>query len=133
MSQTQKIETNILVLDLDHPKKQVFLGTDIPDDIRPGMVAFMKSRSDQFAWSHSDMTGIDPEVICHKLNVDPKFKPIQQRRRKIAPERVELLNSKINKLLNMGLGREDMYHEWLADVVVVTKINGKWRDWVDYN
>ena len=28
--------------------------------------------SDAFAWSASDMPGIDPDFLCHRLTMDPK-------------------------------------------------------------
>ncbi|KAJ9542342.1 hypothetical protein OSB04_028848 [Centaurea solstitialis] len=41
------------------------------------------------------MVGIDPNVISHKLNVDPTFKPIKQKRRKFAPERNKVINDEV--------------------------------------
>ncbi|XP_070053980.1 uncharacterized protein [Nicotiana tomentosiformis] len=35
-----------------------------------------------FAWSHSDMIGIPPEVMTHKLNEDPLHPPVKQKKRK---------------------------------------------------
>ncbi|XP_070018990.1 uncharacterized protein [Nicotiana sylvestris] len=37
---------------------------------------------DCFAWSHSDMTGIPPEVMTHKLNEDPSYPPVKEKKRK---------------------------------------------------
>jgi len=37
---------------------------------------------DAFAWSASDMPGIDPNFLCHRLTMDPKVKLVRQRRRK---------------------------------------------------
>jgi len=42
---------------------------------------------DTFAWSASDMPGIDPNFLCHRLTMDPKVKPVRQRRRKLNEER----------------------------------------------
>ncbi|KAJ9557123.1 hypothetical protein OSB04_011737 [Centaurea solstitialis] len=91
-----------------------------------------KEHSDCFAWSHEDMVGIDPNVISHKLNVDPNFKPIKQKRRKFAPERNKVINDKVDNLLKIGKIREVKYPEWLANVVVVQKKNGKWRVCIDF-
>jgi hypothetical protein len=79
-----------------------------------------------------DMTGISPEVITHKLNINPSFKPIQQKRRKIAPERNVIVNEEVQRLLDTNMIREVNYPTWLANVVVVPKMNGKWRVCVDY-
>ena len=40
------------------------------------LVQFLKENLDIFAWSYEDMPGISTKVIQHRLNVDPKRKPI---------------------------------------------------------
>ncbi|KAK3011634.1 hypothetical protein RJ639_011209 [Escallonia herrerae] len=37
----------------------------------------------------ADMPGIDPEVITHRLTIDPSKKPVKQKKRTFAPERQE--------------------------------------------
>ncbi|KAJ9544850.1 hypothetical protein OSB04_024557 [Centaurea solstitialis] len=88
--------------------------------------------SDCFAWSHEDMVGINPDIISHKLNVDPSFKPVKQKRRKFAPERNKVINDEVDNLLKTGKIREVNYPDWLANVVVVQKKNGKWRVCIDF-
>ncbi|KAJ9560504.1 hypothetical protein OSB04_005664 [Centaurea solstitialis] len=88
--------------------------------------------SDCFAWSHEDMVGIDPDIISHKLNVDPTFKPVKQKRRKFASERNKVINDEVDNLLKTGKIREVKYPDWLANVVVVQKKNGKWRVCIDF-
>ncbi|KAJ9542421.1 hypothetical protein OSB04_028927 [Centaurea solstitialis] len=78
------------------------------------------------------MVGIDPSIISHKLNVDPTIKPIKQKRRKFAPERNKVINDEVDNLLKTGKIREVKYPEWLANVVVVQKKNGKWRVCIDF-
>ena len=78
------------------------------------------------------MGGIDLTVITHRLNVSPSFKPIKQKRRSFAPERQKAINEEVSKLLQAGAIREVEYLEWLANVVVVKKSNGKWRLCIDF-
>ena len=73
------------------------------------------------------MGGIDPAIITHRLNVDPSFKPVKQKRRSFAPERQKAINEDVGKLLQAGAIREVEYPEWLANVVLVKKSNGKRR------
>jgi len=42
---------------------------------------------DAFAWFASDMPGINPHFLCHRLTMDPKVRPVRQRRRKFNEER----------------------------------------------
>ncbi|XP_057803713.1 uncharacterized protein LOC131019046 [Salvia miltiorrhiza] len=78
------------------------------------------------------MTGIDPSIIVHRLQVTPGYPPRKQKRRKFAPERNQVVNDEVTKLLKNGLIREVHYPEWLANVVVVKKKNDKWRVCIDF-
>ena len=78
------------------------------------------------------MGGIDPTVITHRLNVSPSFKQIKQKRRSFAPERQKAINKEVGKLLHAGAIRKVEYPEWLANVVLVKKANGKWRLCIDF-
>ncbi|XP_060969882.1 uncharacterized protein LOC133037084 [Cannabis sativa] len=78
------------------------------------------------------MTGIDSNIIVHKLQVDPDYPPVRQKRRKFAPDRNKVINEEIQKLIDVGSVREVDYPDWLANVVVVKKKNGKWRVCIDF-
>ena len=77
------------------------------------------------------MLGISLKVIQHRLNVDPKKKPVQQRQRVFAPEQNQAITDEVNKLLSAGFIWEVYYLDWLANVVLVKKANGKWRMCMD--
>ncbi|XP_074300827.1 uncharacterized protein LOC141632151 [Silene latifolia] len=119
-------------LDPQFPARIVLVGADYVGNIREQLIEFLRTNMDCFAWSHSDMIGIDPSVITHWLNVDPNFPPVQQKRRKFAPERNEVINQEVDNLLAAGKIREVNYPEWLSNVVVVPKMNNKWRVYVDF-
>ena len=78
------------------------------------------------------MPGIDPSVMVHRLNVSPSFPPIQQKKRVFAPKRDQAITEKVRKLQEVSFIREVSYPDWLANVVMVKKANGKWRMCVDF-
>ena len=78
------------------------------------------------------MPRIPANIIQHRLKVDPEKKPVQQRRRVFALERNKAVMDEVNKLLIANFIRELHYLEWLANVVMVKKANGKWRMCVDF-
>jgi hypothetical protein len=69
------------------------------------LVTFLRKNLDVFAWQISDMPGIPREVIEHKLEIDPAFKPIKQTERKYTPDRREAIRLEVNKLLEAGFIR----------------------------
>ena len=59
--------------------------------------------------------------------LDPKVRPVWQKRRKFNEERRLVVQEETRKLLSVGHIREIQYPKWLANVVLVKKEKGKWR------
>ena len=78
------------------------------------------------------MPGIPANIIQHRLNVDPEKKPVQQRRGVFSLKRSKAVMDEVNKLLTTNFIKKVYYLEWLANVVMVKKANGKWRKCVDF-
>ncbi|KAM2123623.1 hypothetical protein ACFX1Q_021134 [Malus domestica] len=64
----------------DHPDRMVNIGTTLSPPLRLALISFLKENTEVFAWSYEDMPGISPDVICHRLSIDPKIKPVRQKR-----------------------------------------------------
>ena len=71
------------------------------------------------------MPEIDPSIIVHRLNMDPTHKPVVQKLRKFNLERYTAINEEVGKLLIAKFIRKVHYPDWLANVVMVKKPNGK--------
>ena len=78
------------------------------------------------------MLGINPSVMVHKLNVSPSFLPIQQKRRVFTQESDKAIVEEVHKLLEADFIREMYYLEWLVNLVIVKKVNDKWKMCVDF-
>ena len=107
------------------PSKVTKVGDELDLPLKEKIVEFLKKNLDIFAWTHEDMLGIDNKVIEHRLIVDPTKKPIQQKRRVFALERNNVVKEEVEKLLIVVFIREFFYPEWLANIVMVKKSNGK--------
>ena len=105
---------------------KVQIGALLRPNLHQSLIDLLKHHHDCFAWSHTDMTGIDPEVTVHRLQVDPEHPLVRQKRRKFAPQRNHTINEEIQKLIDIGSVCEVQYPNWLANVVVIRKKNGKW-------
>ena len=107
------------------PTKTTQVGMNLNPQTKEEVINFLRSNLDVFAWSHEDMPGIPANIIRHHLNVDPERKPVQQRRRVFAPEQNKAVMDEVNNLLAANFIREVYYPEWLVNVVMVKKENGK--------
>ena len=116
----------------DDPEHLAYIGSKLAENLKSLLTQFLKQNRDVFSWKQADMGGIDPTVITHKLHTNPSFKPVKQKRRSFTPERQKAINEEVGKLLQAGAIREVEYPEWLANVVLVKKANGKWRLCIDF-
>jgi hypothetical protein len=127
---TEKLE--VIVLDDEKPDKTTNIGTKMDRRKRKVIIEFLKDNIVVFAWTHEDMPGINPSVISHKLNVDSSMCPIKQKTRVFALNRNQAISNEVKKILTVGFIREVYYPNWLANVVMVKKSNGKWRMCMDF-
>ncbi|XP_020204927.1 uncharacterized protein K02A2.6-like [Cajanus cajan] len=112
--------------------KKVKIGTSLSQEDAARLIEVLKANMTAFAWHAKDISGVDPDFMCHKLAVDPGAKPVIQKRRKFGEEKRKAITEETNKLLMAAHIREIQYPTWLANVVMVRKSSGKWRMCTDF-
>ena len=70
-------ELEEVTFDESMPERMTRMGTLASQPIRQAFAAFLKMNQDVFAWSHEDMSGIDPSIIVHRLNVNLTSSPVR--------------------------------------------------------
>ena len=50
----------------DYPDHMVKIGTTLSPPIRLAFISFLQENTEVFAWSYEDMSGISPDIICHR-------------------------------------------------------------------
>ena len=81
---------------------------------------------DVFTWSAYKAPWVDPNFICHHLNVNPSITPKKQPPRRSFRDHSDAVKDEVTKFKHAGALKEVFYPEWLANTVVVKKKNGKW-------
>lgn len=71
------------------------------------------------------MFGIDPKMMVYQLNIDPTYRSVKQRKQSFIPELQKTIIEEVDKLVKARLIKKVIYPDWLANVVVVKKTNGK--------
>ena len=99
---------------------------------REQLVEFLRKNVDVFAWDAYEAPGVDPNFICHHLNVNPSITPKRQLPRHPSNENAEAVKNEVTKLKQAGAIKKVFYPQWLANTVAVKKKTGKWRVCVDF-
>ncbi|GAV62853.1 hypothetical protein CFOL_v3_06376 [Cephalotus follicularis] len=63
------------------------VGSQLGEVEKGELITFLRNNKDIFAWSTEEVPGIIPDVMVHKLSVDPARPPTSQKKRNFAPER----------------------------------------------
>ena len=76
---------------LDEPKKFTYISALLSIEEKEQLQLVLLGNIDVFAWSHSDMTGINPMLASHKLNVIASAKPMRQKIRCFHPDHHQII------------------------------------------
>ena len=110
----------------DDLKKFFQIGSQLPQQEREELIEFLKQNIDVFAWNTYEAPRVDPEFICHHLNVNLLVAPKKQLPWCPSKEHAETVREEVAKLKQARAIKEVFYTEWLANTVVVKKKSGKW-------
>jgi hypothetical protein len=121
-----------VVLDTRVPDRAVCLSTEMSLQEQVELLQFLNKNSDVFVWSTSDLVGVSKEVIELKQHINLNVRPRKQKLHKMSEEKVEAMKVEVQHLLDVGFIREVSYPQWLANMVMVRKKNGKWRMCTDF-
>ncbi|KAL0405693.1 UNVERIFIED_CONTAM: Transposon Ty3-G Gag-Pol polyprotein, partial [Sesamum latifolium] len=112
--------------------KTMRISSHLGEEAKKEITLCLQCNADIFAWTPQDLEGIDPQVITHHLNIDPNCKPVKQKKRHFGPEKDKIIQAEVNKLMAAGHIEEIQFPEWLSNVVLVPKPEGKWRMCIDF-
>ncbi|KAE8733240.1 Detected protein of unknown function [Hibiscus syriacus] len=127
-----KEEMETVNLGTDEEIKEVKIGTTLTIQIKQELINLLQEFKDIFAWSYQDMPGLSTDIVIHKLPINPEYKPVQQKLRRMRPEMLLQIKEEVMKQINAGFLQASKYPEWVANIVPVPKKNGKVRMCVDY-
>lgn len=108
-----------------NPKKFFQVGVQLPPQEKKELLAFLKRNIDVFAWNAYEAPRVDPDLICHHLNVNLATLPRKQPHRGSSKEHSNAVKEEVNKFKWVWAIKEVFYPEWLANTVVVKKKNEK--------
>ena len=112
--------------------KEIRIGSSLSPDERSRLIDLLRSYLDVFAWSYEDMSGLDSSIVQHHLPILPHARPVKQKLRRLHPQWSLQVKEEIQKQLSVGFMSVVEYVEWLDNVVLVPKKDGKDRVCVNF-
>jgi hypothetical protein len=95
MQRNEKVPLEPLV-----PDRQVTIGSELSQEEEENLINFLRSNNDVFAWSSNDLVGINRDIIEHKLDIDPSFRPKKQKLWKLSKDNAQAAKAELQRLLN---------------------------------
>ena len=77
-----------------------------------------------FAWSYEDMSGLDTDIVVHRLSTKEDCPLVKQKVRRMCLEMSEKIKAGVMKQFNAGFLAVTSYPQWVANVVPVPKKDG---------
>ena len=82
----------------DDPEKFFQVEACLPLQEKEKLIEFLRRNIDVFAWNAYEALGVDPDFICHHLNVNPTILPRKQPPWCSSKEHSDTVKDEVNKL-----------------------------------
>ena len=89
-------------LGVGEEKKEVKVGTGMTTLIRDELVALLRDYQDIFSLSYQDMPSLNPDIVQHKLPLNPSCSPMKQKLRRMKSEMSLKIKEEVKKQLDVG-------------------------------
>ncbi|GKV34054.1 hypothetical protein SLEP1_g42477 [Rubroshorea leprosula] len=126
----QKTET--INLGAEDDKKEIKINVHLSTEERKELIEILAEFQNVFAWSYEDMPGLDLDIAVHAIPLYFEAKPVRQKLRRMKPGVLLKVKEEVQKLLDVNFIEVAMYPEWVANIVLVMKKDGRVRVYVDY-
>ncbi|GJY55574.1 reverse transcriptase domain-containing protein [Tanacetum coccineum] len=106
-------------------EQTIVIGSTLTEKGRKELCGLLRRHLDVFAWKSSDMTGVPRNVAEHRLNIREGCLPVRQKKRGHAPERNKAICEEVEKLVDVGIMKEDLNKACPKDGYPLPKIDWK--------
>lgn len=113
-------------------EKTTNVGVGLTKVLKEKIIQYLRENRSTFAWGPEDMSRIHRMIFCHFLGIAEGYRLVRQKKRWQNKDKWLVIQKDVQKLLEAGFIKEVKNTEWLTNVVMVKKKNGKWRICIDF-
>ncbi|KAI5436041.1 hypothetical protein KIW84_022471 [Lathyrus oleraceus] len=112
--------------------KEVKIGSQLCPEAKKGLITLLREYSDVFSWSYQDMPELDSEIVEHRFPLKPEYPLVKQKMRRTHPDMAIKIKEEVKKKIDVGFLVTSEYPQWVSNIVLVPKKDGKVRMCVNY-
>ncbi|KAK8978450.1 hypothetical protein V6N11_008761 [Hibiscus sabdariffa] len=116
-----KESVEVVSLGEENEQKEVKIGTCITAETRKTLIELLQEFKDVFAWSYQDMSGLDTDIVVHKLPIKENYKPVQHKLRRMRPDVLLKIKEEVKKQFDADFLQVVKYSEWVANIVQIQR------------
>lgn len=113
-------------------RREVKIGASFAEHVHHELVELLHQYVDIYAWSYQDMPGLDTNIVGHCLPLKPECPPVKKKLHRTRPDMVLKIKEEVKKQFNIGFLVIVKYPKLVANIVLVSKKDGKVQMCVDY-
>ena len=109
----------------DESPRLIKIGSNLNEQERKGLKELFIEFQEVFIWSNEDMSSIDPKIAQNQIDTFSHMMPVKQKLRHVRTEWLLKIKEEVTKQLKVGFIKVVHHAEWITNVVLVPKKNGK--------
>lgn len=105
-------------LGIEENKMEVKVDTSLKGEVKKRSIERLHEYANVFAWSYQDMSGLDTDIVVHKLPLKPGCLPVKQNLRRTRPNMSLKIKEEFRKHLDVGSRRRMVRSEcvWIIGI-----------------
>ena len=84
-------------LGTEEDRKEVKIGANLEHGFKKRLIQMLHDYVDIFAWSYEYMSGLDTDIVVHRMPTKEDCPPVKQKVHRMRPEMLEKIKAEVMK------------------------------------
>ena len=92
----------LINLGTEEDNKEVKISANLKDCVKRRLVQMLHDYVEVFAWSYEDMSGLDTDIVVHRLPMKEDYPSVKQKVRRMQPDMSKKIKAEVMKQFDAG-------------------------------